>query len=59
MDGEPLPFDITNKTVEELRKIGFTDVLSVDLKHDSVTGSAKPYMNPEEKRRVLDLANKM
>lgn len=33
-DGAPLPFDIVNKTVKELRELGFKDVLSVNMKHD-------------------------
>jgi hypothetical protein len=59
VDGTPLPIDITNKTVEELRNLGFTDVLSYNVKHDPVSGGAKPVLDPEEKRRVIDMANQI
>ena len=59
LDGEQLPFDVTNKTIKELRDIGFRDVVSFDMKHDPIKGGARPYMPPEEKQRIQSLTKEM
>jgi hypothetical protein len=40
--------DIHNKTIEELRSMGFKDVMNFEIKHDPVTGD-RPHVPPEEK----------
>jgi hypothetical protein len=40
VDGQQLPFDITNKTVKELREMGFKDLLTFDMQHDPIKGGA-------------------
>lgn len=50
--------EIANKTIEELRAIGFTDVMSFNMKPDQ-TGQMRPHLDAEEKRKVMDMANQM
>ena len=52
MDGKSLPFDVSGKTIDELKELGFRDVISFDMKQDPYSGGAKPYMPPEEKSRI-------
>ena len=47
--GEELPMDIKNKTIEELRSMGFKDMVSFEVKHDPVNGDTRPVLPPEEK----------
>ncbi len=39
--------------------MGFKDVMSFDMQHDPISGGAKPYMPPEEKLRIQNLAKEM
>ena len=57
IDGEPLPLDIANKTLLELRNLGFTDIMSFDVKHDPMSNSVKPQIKGEERERLMQLAN--
>jgi hypothetical protein len=41
--------EVLNKTLEELRQMGFKDVMNFEMKHDPITGGAKPHLPPEEK----------
>ena len=58
-DGEELPFDVKDKTLKELRQMGFKDILNFTVKHDPFKEGAQPYMPPEEKQRVLEQANEL
>ena len=59
LDGSDLPFDIKNKTIKDLREMGFKDVVSFNVKHDPISGGARPYMPPEEKQRIMNLTKEM
>ncbi len=59
IDGEPLPMEVLNKTLEELRQMGFKDVMNFEMKHDPITGGAKPHLPPEEKQRLIKLQEDM
>lgn len=59
VDGDPIPFDVVNKTLSELKEMGFKDVMSFTMKHDEMTGEAKPHMPAEEKRRLQQILNDM
>ena len=53
LDGESkevMPFDIANKTVEELREIGFQDMMDVNFKPSPRTGELKPVLSHSEKQ---------
>jgi hypothetical protein len=49
LDGEQLPLDVQNKTIEELKSMGFKDVMSFEMKHNPMDGNARPVLPPEEK----------
>jgi hypothetical protein len=51
-NGDTLPIDIANKTVAELKSMGFKDIVSFELRRDSKTKAMKPYMNDEEKLKL-------
>ena len=39
--------------------MGFKDVASFNLKHDPISGGARPYMPPEERQRIMSLTKEM
>jgi hypothetical protein len=59
VDGEKLPLDVQNKTIEELRKMGFKDMVSFEMKHDPMNGGARPVLPPEEKQRLMRMSEEM
>lgn len=59
-DGKPraLPFDISGKTVAELKDLGFTEVMSFNYKPNQRTGQLEPQLSPEERdkmRKALEI----
>lgn len=59
LDGEELPIDIKNKTIDELRSMGFKDMVSFEMKHDPISGDTRPVLPPEEKERLQRLSEEM
>lgn len=47
--GEPLPFDIHGKTLQELKELGFKEVLSMNMEKDPVTKTLRPKLSAEER----------
>ena len=47
--------DVVNKTLSELREMGFKDVMNFEMKHDPISGGAKPYLPPDEKERLIKM----
>jgi hypothetical protein len=41
--------DVKNKTIEELRSMGFKDMVSFEMKHNPIDGNFRPVLPPEEK----------
>ncbi len=39
--------------------MGFKDIASFNLKHDPISGGARPYMPPEERQRIMSLTKEM
>lgn len=50
-DGKPakLPFDIINKSVAELKELGFSEVTSLDFKMNKRNGKLEPNMSAQDK----------
>ena len=59
VDGEKLPLDVQNKTIEELKNMGFKDMVSFEMKHDPMNGNARPVLPPEEKQRLMRMSEEM
>jgi hypothetical protein len=51
--------DVLNKTLTELRDMGFKDVMNFEMKHDPVTGGARPHLPPEERSRILSMQEEL
>lgn len=51
--------DIKNKTIDELRSMGFKDMVSFEMKHDPINGDSRPVLPPEEKQRLQRLSEEM
>jgi len=51
--------DVKNKTIEELRSMGFKDMVSFEMKHNPVDGNVRPVLPPEEKQRLQKLSDEM
>jgi hypothetical protein len=49
--GEDLPIEVVNKTVRELKKMGFKDLINVDMKMGK--GGMKPELSEFDRRRLL------
>jgi len=47
-DGKPasIPVDIVNKSVAELKQLGFSEVMSLDFKPNKRTGKLEPNVSP-------------
>lgn len=54
-DGKPsqLPIDIANKSVAELKELGFSEVTSLDFKPNKRTGRFEPIVSPEDRQRMM------
>ena len=50
-DGKPakLPFDIINKSVAELKELGFSEVTSLDFKMNKRSGKLEPNMSAQDR----------
>lgn len=50
-DGKPaqLPIDIVDKSVAELKKLGFSEVMSLDFKPNKRTGKLEPNVSASER----------
>lgn len=51
-DGAPLPFDIKDKTLKELKEMGFKDVINFSATSDPISGGMKPILSEHEKHRL-------
>lgn len=53
-DGKPksLPFDVAEKSVAELKSLGFTEVMSLDFKPNKRTGNLEPQLSAEDKEKM-------
>lgn len=58
-DGTPMPLDIQNKTIKELREMGFKDVINFKATRDPVSGGMQPIFSMEEKHKLHKLAKEM
>lgn len=52
LDGTPFPPELMNKTIKELRQMGFTDVAKINMKFDNATNGLKPQMDPIERHKL-------
>ena len=50
--GEPFPIELANKTVKELKDMGFVDLGSFEVKKDPKSNGMRPYMTEEEKLKL-------
>ena len=55
-DGKPaaLPVDMVNKSVAELKQLGFSEVMSLDFKPNKRTGRLEPNVSPEDRQRMME-----
>jgi hypothetical protein len=51
--------DIVNKSLTELRQMGFKDVMNFEMKHNPITGDTRPHLPPEEKERLIKMQEEM
>jgi hypothetical protein len=58
-NGEPLPIEIMNKSIHELKEMGFKDMISFDVKRNPITQGLKPKINEDEKRKLLKILKEM
>ena len=49
-----MPFDVTQKSVQELKELGFSEVMSLDYKPNKRTGKLEPDIGSEEKQRMRE-----
>ena len=48
-----MPFDIVNKSVAELKELGFSEVTSLDFKVNKRKGKLEPILSVEDKQRMM------
>ena len=49
---EPLPFDIQNKSIEQIKELGFKEVMNVNMEPNPRTGGMAPSMNYDSKEKM-------
>ena len=58
-DGSTLPFDVANKTLLELKQMGFEDVMSVTMQSNPLNGELKPNLPADERYRLQNVLKDM
>eukprot|EP00347_Sterkiella_histriomuscorum_P017245 403350129 len=59
LDGTPMPPELMNKTVKELRQMGFSDVSKINMKFDRHTRDLKPSIDPVERHKLQKAMQEM
>lgn len=54
-----MPIEIANKTVKELRSLGFKDIANFTMTPDPVRGGMQPKFDASEKQRMLKILKEM
>lgn len=58
-NGQDLPLDIANKTVRELKEMGFNDIASFEMKRDKKTNQMKPHVSEEDRQKMQQTLKEM